>query len=323
MGDVDTFLTTVYVLVDEVCQQEWPNERVGAEARSGPAPALSRSEVITLALFAQWTPFTSERAFYRYAERHLGAAFPALPARSQFNRQLCRQRECLVAVGLVVARRLEQAVRAQRRAGEPCPYEIVDGMGVATRTLKRRGGGWLAQVATLGRCTRLGWYKGVHLLTAVTPQGVLSGYGIAPAHTKDQPLAETFFAARHTPQPRLPEVGHPVADGLYLADSGYEGRRWHTHWEQDYAATVIVRPKATDPHPWSPAFRRSFAGLRQIVETVHARLLDTFGLGLLRPHSPVGLRAHLAAKLVAYNVALWLNLQWHRPLLAFADLLDW
>jgi hypothetical protein len=196
-------------------------------------------------------------------------------------------------------------------------------VGVATRNLKRRGGGWLAQIATIGRCTRLGWYEGVHLLTVVTPQGVLSGYGIAAAHPKDQPLAETFFAARHTPQGRLPEVGHPMADGVSLAESGYEGRHWHAHWEQDYAATVLARPKSTDPHPWSATSRRSFAGLRQIVETVHARLLDTFGLDLLRPHSLLGLRAHLAAKLVAFNVAPWLNLQWRRPLMAFADLLDW
>lgn len=324
MVDVDTFLTTVYVLVDECCQQELPAE---AAPGSGPAPALSRSEVITMALFAQWTQFPSERAFYRYAWRHLRPLFPRLPERSQFTRQLCRLHASISAVGWAVARRVEQQVRQQQRAGESCPYEVVDGMGVATRNLKRRGrGGWLGQIAAIGRCTRLGWYEGVYLLTAVTPEGVVTGFGVAPGNTKDQPVADTFFAARHTPQPRLPEVGQPLADGVYLADTGFEGRDWQRRWEQEQAATLIARPKVRDQRakrPWTAAERRSFAGLRQIVETVHARLLDTFGLDRWRPHSLLGLRAHLAAKVAAFNVCCWLNLTWGRPLMAFADLLDW
>src|SRR5690348_1837762 len=113
MVDVDTFLTTVYVLVDEVCQQEAPPDARTA----GPAAALSRSEVITLALFAQWQPFSSERAFYRYALRHLRPLFPRLPDRSQFNRQVGRQLGSIVAVGQAVARQIEQVVCAQQRAG--------------------------------------------------------------------------------------------------------------------------------------------------------------------------------------------------------------
>jgi hypothetical protein len=44
--------------------------------------------VITLALFARWGRFSSERDFYRYAEARLQDAFPTLPgeASSQFNR---------------------------------------------------------------------------------------------------------------------------------------------------------------------------------------------------------------------------------------------
>lgn len=330
MLDVDTFLTTVYVLVDDLCQQ--PDVVPVAPPTHGPAAALSRSEVITLALFAQWSPFPSERAFYRYATRHLRPLFPRLPARSQFNRQVGRQLPSIIAVGLALARQVEQVIGQHQRAGAPCPYEVVDGMGVATRDLKRRGGGWLGQIATIGRCNRLGWYEGVYLLTAVTPEGLLTGWGVASAHCKDQPVADTFFAARHAPQlqARLPEVGAPVAaDGIYLADTGFEGRAWHAKWDHRDGATVICRPKARDTrrgaaiHAWTAAERRTFAGLRQIVETVHARLLDTFGVAHLRPHSLCGLRAHLAAKLAAFNVACWLNQRANRPLMAFADLLEW
>jgi DDE family transposase len=162
----------------------------------------------------------------------------------------------------------------------------------------------------------------------VTPEGVLTGVGVAPGNAKDQPVADTFFAARHTPplRTRLPEVGQPLADGVYLADTGFEGRVWQAKWDHVDAATLICRPKVRDQRskrPWTAAERRSFAGLRQIVETVHARLLDTFGLDRWRPHGLLGLRAHLAAKVAAFNVACWLNLTWGRPLMAFADLIDW
>ena len=57
MWDADTFLTTVYVIVDDYVRAQ-PLQR----RQPGPAAALSWSEVATLALFAQWRQFRSERA---------------------------------------------------------------------------------------------------------------------------------------------------------------------------------------------------------------------------------------------------------------------
>ena len=92
MIDVDTFLTTLYIMVDDFCKLALP-----PEPHPGPQAALSQSEVVPLALFAQWQGFGSERGFYRYAQRHLRAAFPALPTREQYNRQVRRQHVALVA----------------------------------------------------------------------------------------------------------------------------------------------------------------------------------------------------------------------------------
>ena len=86
MVDVDTFLTTLYVMVDDFCKASLPPEQ-----RPGPQTTLSRSEVVTLAVFGQWQGFGSERGFYRYAQRHLRAAFPSLPAREQYHRQVRQQ----------------------------------------------------------------------------------------------------------------------------------------------------------------------------------------------------------------------------------------
>ena len=327
MLDVDTFLTTLYVLVDECDKTALPPE----PPTTGPASALSRSEALTLALFGQWSQFPSERAFYRYAERRLRAAFPTLPHRSQYNRQVRRLTDHLIAVGQWVATRLQEALATTSAVdGTDTGYEVVDSLGVAVRHNQRRGHGWLAGQAARGYCNRLGWYVGLHVLTVVTPNGIITGFGIAPGNSADQGLAETVFAARHTAalRQRLPEAGTAQADGYYLADTGFEGVRWVRGWRERYQAQVVIPPKRGTErhqprHPWPRALRRAFAGWRQIVESAHDKLLLLLGLEHERPHTLAGFRARLAARVALYNCCCWLNHQLHRPLLAFADLVVW
>jgi hypothetical protein len=58
MVDVDTFLTTLSVMVDDFCKTSLP-----LETPPGPQATLTRSEVVTLAIFGQWQGFGSERGF--------------------------------------------------------------------------------------------------------------------------------------------------------------------------------------------------------------------------------------------------------------------
>jgi hypothetical protein len=74
MIDEDTFLTRLYVEVDDFCKACLP-----LLVQPGPAASLCRSEVVTLGIYGQWARFQSERDFYRYALRHLRPAFPSLP----------------------------------------------------------------------------------------------------------------------------------------------------------------------------------------------------------------------------------------------------
>src|SRR5262249_16904988 len=91
--EVDTFLTTRCVLVDEYDQahrmppSDWPT-------RSGPAPSLSRSAVVTLVNVAQWPGFGSGRAVYRYATRQLRAALPACLCAARSIAWCVRHRIC-------------------------------------------------------------------------------------------------------------------------------------------------------------------------------------------------------------------------------------
>jgi hypothetical protein len=107
MVDEDTFLTTLYVEVDEFCKACAP-----VVTQPGPVPSLYRSEVVTLGIFGQWARFRNERDFYRYALRHLRRAFPRLPHYSQFNRLLRQQRDTITAFALHRAKLLERRAYA-------------------------------------------------------------------------------------------------------------------------------------------------------------------------------------------------------------------
>jgi hypothetical protein len=241
MIDVDTFLTTLYVTVDEYDKARKPQGETDAVAQQrGPAPSLSRSEVVTLAIFAQWACFESERAFYRYATRHLRAAFPGVPARSQFNRLVRQAQDLLVAVGQWLAGQL---------ASGGCAYEVLDSTALVTRNAKRRGDGWLVGQADVGWSNRVGWYEGLHLLTAVTAGGVITGYGCAPASAADQRLAETLLAARARPQSRLPEVGRPLGGGYYLAIPTSRANGGDPTGAATMARWCSVRPSGTNRSP--------------------------------------------------------------------------
>jgi hypothetical protein len=308
MLDPETFLTTLYVMVDDFAKAFLPSE-----VRPGPRPSLTRSEVVTLAVFSQWACFHSERGFYSWAVRHLRAAFPNLPARTQFNRQLRQHARATTAFGLHLSGEL---------GAHGAAYQALDSTALVVRDAKRRGRGWLCGQADIGWSNRLGWYEGLHLLVAVDPAGVITGYGLSPASVKDQRLAETFFAARCRPQRALAEVGARTS-APYVTDKGFEGGRWHQHWAESYGASVICLPKRDVRKPWPRSLRRFVAGVRQIVETVNEKLHYAFRLSRERPHTLWGAQARVAAKAALHNFCIWLNRQLKRPGLAFADLVAW
>src|SRR5690242_128176 len=95
MVDVDTFLTELYIAVDD-----FGKARLPAEAREGHPDSLAHSEVVTLTLFSTWFRFRIQRDVYVWAGHHRRPAFPGLPDRSQFNRLQRRHRDAILAVSV-------------------------------------------------------------------------------------------------------------------------------------------------------------------------------------------------------------------------------
>jgi hypothetical protein len=306
--DPETFLTELYVLADDFCKAQLPPDR-----HPGPAAALDRSEVLALAICSQWARFRSERDFWRYAEARLRPCFPRLPSRPQFNRQLRRRQAAITAFALWLATQLGAAT---------APYEAMDGAAVPTRNAKRRGRGWLAGVADIGKCLRRGWIEGLRVLVCATPAGAVTGWGVGPASTGDRALAETLFAHRAGAAPALASGGES-ASGVYLADGGFAGTACEARWVTAHHAQVVAPPHPSSTRAWPRAERRWAAGRRQIVETVIGRLEAAFGLERERPHEIDGFLARLAAKMALHNACLWLNRRRGQPLLGLVELFGW
>jgi hypothetical protein len=314
MLDIDTFLTTLYVLVDDFCKDHplSPDERTVWTC--GRPIALCRSEVLTLSIFGQWSRFQSERGFYRFAQQRLRPLFPRLPDRSQFLRAQARYETSLHTF----VRHLPHWLGA-----ELAPYEALDRVGIATRNCSRRGSEWLAGLADKGFCSRLGYFWGFHLLDACTPEGVITGFGFCPASRKDQPQAEQFFHLRCAPDPALPWIGEHGESRTYVVDKGFSGPHLHRGWERTYGISIVGAPQAGHGPEWPKAWLQWLASIRQIIETVHEKLLCTFRLATERPHCLRGLRIRLSSKVALHNVCIWMNRQLGRPSLEFATLLAW
>jgi hypothetical protein len=306
--DFETLLTILYVTSADFDKEQLPAE----EVQPGPQASLSRAEVVTLAILSQFGRFVSQKSFYRFAKKHLRGAFPTLPDRSQFNRLMRRHRDAITAFALHLSDLLD---------GETSAYQVFDGMGVRVRNAKRRGWGWLDGQANIGHSNRLGWFEGFYVLIANTAEGAITGFGFGPASTNDRRMAETFLAKRAEPDPRLPSVGK-AASCPYIADKGFAGRIWKKRWREEYGAETICVPEKNVSHPWPKALRRWHAGIRQIAETVHDKLLEVFRLDRERPHALDGFQARLAACIGLHNFCMWLNAQLGRDLLAFTEIAE-
>ena len=294
--DLDSFLLSLYVLVDD-----WWQERHPYSPRKPGRPALlSDPEVITLAILAQWPRFRSERDFWRFASAHLRAYFPKLCTQGQFNRRV---------------RALAPELRALQRAfaGDLCEpsavYRVMDTTLVpaVVRVRASRKGLFCGQ-ASFGRsASKTEWIYGFKVALVVDPKGVVSAFGLAPAASDERPIGEALIA----------EDLHDA----YLADKGFTGLEWERYWLERYGALVAATPYDDSRRAWSKADRRWAAGKRQIIEGVICQLKDFFSLERHRAKTLGGLLTRLAAKVAAYTCAQRINDSLGRPLRHLADLL--
>ncbi len=325
--DLETFLTTLYVMTDDLYVNfvlpEMPMS-------GGPAPKLSDSEVLCLGLAAQWrsgVPWKTERGLVRYALKHLRPFFPGMTSQSAFNRRLRRLWGAFIL--------MQQALADQLWSDQDC--EIMDCVPVPiARGARSFHPGWLADIARIGKGGNDRFFYGLHLLLVVSASGVATGWTLAAGNIQDRWLTELLLSGR-AGQPQL--TGPQGGDGTtrlalptdwigpaqscgrwrhcpLLADLGYRGDDWYQHWLNEYG-TEVLTPPVWERH----SARVWFSSVRQAIETAFAALDDSFGLRFPQAHTTWGLLTRIGAKVAAYNVGIQINRRCGRPDLALATLI--
>jgi bacteriorhodopsin len=199
------------------------------QPKTGRPALLSHSEVITLAILAQWPRFRSERDFWRFASSHLRSYFPTLCSQSQLNQRI---------------RALEPELRLLQRAfaeelSEPSAvYRVLDTTLVPAmvRVRASRKGLFCGQ-ATFGRsASKTEWVYGFKVALVVDPEGVVSTFFLAPAASDERPIGDALISSD--------------SYDAYLADKGFTGIEWERRWLEVYGALVAATPKNGDRRAW-------------------------------------------------------------------------
>ena len=296
--DLDSFLVSLYVSVDD----RWRASHPSTPRRPGRPALLADSEVLTLAILAQWPRFRSERDFWRFASSHLRSYLPNLCSQSQFNRRV---------------RTLEPELRALQKAlaGDLCDpsavYRVMDTTlipAIVRVRASEASKGLFCGQATFGRsASKTEWIYGFKVALVVDPDGVVTVFGLAAASSDERPIGEALVARdRHE---------------AYLADKGFTGAEWERRWLEEYGALVAATPYEDSRRAWPKGDRRWAAGKRQIIEGVICQPKDFFCVERHRAKTLGGLLARLSAKVAAYTCAQRVNASLGRPLRHLADLL--
>src|SRR5436305_4287339 len=85
MRDLAIVLTTIFTIVDDTMKGSAMIQQT--LERPGPAPRLSDSEVVTLALYQELIGEPREDHFFRLHQEQLRSYFPGLNERSRYNRR--------------------------------------------------------------------------------------------------------------------------------------------------------------------------------------------------------------------------------------------
>ena len=294
--DLELLLVSLYVAIDDW----WAAKRPSAPRGPGRPVLLSESEVLTLAVLAQWPRWRSERDFWRFADAHLRPYFPNLLSQSQLNRRIRALEPELRALQHDLARML---------ADPSAVYRVLDTTMIpAIVRVRACRKGLFAGQASFGRSvSKTEWVYGFKVGLVVDPEGVVTAFCLAQAASDERKIGDALGAAD----------GHDA----YLADMGFSSLTWERHWLERYGALVAATPQRTSRRAWPEAARRWAAGKRQLIEGVIGQLKDLFGLERHRAKTLGGLLARLAAKVAAYTCGQLINARLGRPLRNLATLL--
>jgi hypothetical protein len=277
-ADLDTLLTTVYCMADDLLPCKPANAR----------RIVTDAELVTLCVAQAYMRIPEDPRFLAVAGKQLRAYFPKLPQQPGYNKR---------------ARKLDGAIEdlAARIAAEsPGAYDdlvLVDSTPVECgRSVETTRRSELAPWCAYGYCashSRLFW--GMRLHAVFAPDGTPRAWALAPANVGEREVAEELLASTL-------RGGEAV-----VGDKGYAGREFETAVSE--LGGVLVRPARKDEDGRGP----HLAPIRQRIESIFQTCKDLFALERHRAQTIGGLRLRVASRMLALAAGVYINGWLGRP----------
>jgi len=280
---VETFLTVLYCIVDELYQQHAPAWLAG---KVGAKPEFSDSEVLTLMVAQHWCGFQKEATFLRFIKNNYLALFPRLVDQSQFNRRarnLCWLLNRLRHQIVKQMGALQEAVR------------LLDGTPVHVRHWRRYGKSHLRlPEAGLGHCAaKKETFYGYRLVVLTTLDGVLTDWDLLPGHADEREAAW--------------DILYEYRDLLSLGDKGFLDRLGQQVLEEDRDVILLTPKRKNQKQQNPPGWEAVLNRVRRLIETAFSQSKDGFGLEKPFARTLWGLISRVIAKLTGLTIAAWFN----------------
>lgn len=293
----DMFLL-LYCTIDDLYQENVPSSiRTRSQHQR---IQFSDSEVLTLSLMQEALSNDSERSFHRFVQKNYLHLFPQLLSRNRYH----RRRKALWAVQKLLLTHLGRILAEQVR------WLVVDSAPVETVKFARSQSGRRsipeAEYGYIPAEKRV--FFGLRLHALISDLGAVVSFALTPANGSEREVAEGLLGEH---------VGQFV-----LGDNGYGGDRFQKNVAQAGGHRVLASPRPSQK-PASRAearARRWLRAKRDLIETVFSVFADQFKLETTRARSLWGLITRIGAKLLAFNLSIYLNQLLGRPPLAIKSL---
>lgn len=287
--DLETFITTIYCVCDDVLRGQKLRQR-------GFAPKLSDSEVLTMEFVGEFLGLDTDAAIYRHFRWHPAQLFPTLldVHRTTFARQ---------AANLWGAKwQLWRSLLGQLRS-DPL-ISVVDSVPMPVCRFARAKRCRLFQgEAAYGRDSLLpGTFYGFRLHLRITWPGLISAFELTPGNAADIAVAPDLLENTF---------------GWALGDRAYWSASWH---EAERARGLHVltpfqtRAKEKSPWPFWLVIKR------RRIEVVIAQLVERFHNKRVRARDLWHLCSRLLRKITAHTLAVLLCQEHDLPDLQLARL---
>ena len=295
-----TVLTTIFTIVDDAMKGSPVIQQ--ALKRPGPAPHLSDSEVITIALYQELIGEPREDHFFRLHHASLQTVFPGLNERSRDNRRKRDLWSVILAVRVSLQMVLDALALEETAALDSAPVPCVG------YKREKQSSDFLG-TADYGVCSSKALkYFGCKFQSVVSLTGVIMSFLITPASPYDnQAVVELLDSFSH----HLKRL---------LGDGAYNDAALQRFLAQYRSLELLAPTKVNQPPARSQSAQHQLNRLRLICETVNAQLQEHLHLSKHYAKSTWGLMTRIAAKVTAHSVGMMVNALLGRPVLKLADL---